>query len=242
MSELELGEAIDVAKRYTADGLEKGVCSECGAKAVTWNSTKCADHRIPGEATSHKAAPAPKPSSHAQGKAAPAGAAAVARPARPGRGAPTADEWASKFLDKTAILITALIAGSMVRRYNVNDPDDRIADSLTMTSDEAHSVARPLARVLAGSQLSKNYGRKVIDNSDLLDAGFALYDYFERVNSTLRGMAVPAAPLASVTPFRTAPEAPTPEGGDRGPTDAQVEQPGIPLAGFEHLTGANFMP
>jgi ribosomal protein L40E len=238
---LDLDEAEPVAQAADAgagqkrktnrQGFELGVCRVCGAEAPTDRATYCDEHKQAR----------PKKGTARQAPETPAATESVKRPPRPGKGAPSGDEWSTKIFDKTVILLTALLAGSMVRRYELNDPDDAIADALTMTNDEARRVARPLGRFVAGTDLNKRYGRKVLDNSDLLDAGFALYDYVERVNSTLRGLQAQQRPLASVSPIIPIPE----ERPDYGTAESPVEQqqPGIPDPGaFPNITGAVYTP
>lgn len=197
--------------RRNADGYEIGVCRVCGNDSATPSGTYCADHKTRQT----------KPSVGEDG-AVPPGNATVSRPTarRAGRGAPTGDEWSTKVFDKVVILMSALLAASMVRRYGLNDPNDDIADSLTMEGDEARRIARPLGRFMAGTSFSKKQGRRVLENSDLLDAGFALYDYFDRVNRTLR-LHTAGVPLASVTNIRE-------EGETSGPIEQETAQFGGP--------------
>ncbi len=215
--------------RRNADGYELGVCRACGQEASTPQGTYCDEHKTRQRKTS------------GEGVAAPTGTDKVTppKPVRTGKGAPSGDEWSAKVFDKLCIMGTMLFAGAMVRRYNLNDPDDGIADSLAMTDDEARRVAKPLGRFMAGTKFSKTQGRKVLENSDLLDAAFALYDYTDRVNKTLRTYTT-NQPLASVTPMRQ--PAQSPEGGaPDGPT--QQETPELRIDGdFPDLTGSIYVP
>lgn len=217
---IDFAPTVRESKRTNPDGLELGVCRVCGQEAAGPSGTYCAEHKT----------------RQAKGSESPVGtgAVSVSRPARSGRGAPTGEEWSSKVFDKAVILVTALFAGSMVRRYGLNDPNDAIADSLTMEAEEARRVARPLGRYIAGTNFSRKQGRKVLENSDLLDAGFALYDYFDRVNKTLRQYTANAT-LASVTPIRT------PEGGDDGQTEQAATDSGF-SGDFPDLSGQHYVP
>lgn len=209
-------------KPQYVDGYEKGVCRDCGQVASTPNGTYCAEHKRRQT----------KPS---EGGATPPGTQSVSR-ARTGRGAPTGDEWSTKVFDKAIILLSALLAGSMVRRYGLNDPNDAVADSLTMEAEEARRVAKPLGRFMAGTNFSRKQGRKILENSDLLDAGFALYDYVDRVNKTLRQYTAQQPPLATVTPIRE------PEGGTNGPLEQEATQSGDGGGDFPNLTGWHYVP
>ncbi len=193
--------------------VERGRCRVCGEAATTERSTYCADHKTPQSRSSQTGVTDTLPKAGTT----PERPVGVERPKQSqgrtptGRkGAPSADEWSSKIFDKSVILVTAMVAASAVRRYNVNDPDDKIADTLTATDDEARRIARPVSRFMAGTNLNRRVGRKVLDNSDLLDAGFALYDWYDRVNKTLKTFAGQTH-LASVTNIRPegAPDEPT---------------------------------
>lgn len=210
--------------QYDGAGNVKGVCRVCGLDAATPSGTYCADHKTRQRAQTE--APSGTP----------VGTTSVVKPPRStGRGAPTGDEWASRVFDKLIILLSALLAGSMIRRYGVNDPNDNIADILTMEGDEARRVARPLGRFMAGTKFSKTQGRKVLENSDLLDAGFALYDYWDRVNKTLRQY-TSTPTLASVSNIRE------PEGETNGPVEQQASESGIDFGNLPDITGAHFVP
>lgn len=171
-------------------GYELGVCRVCGAEAASRAGTYCEEHRTR----------APKGS----------GTSTVAKAQRtPRKGvAPTGDEWSGKLFGKAVLILTSLFAASSIRRYNINDPNEQIQDALTATDEECRAIAKPLGRVLAGTSFNKRYGRKVLDNSDLLDAGFALYDWYDRVNKTLKTFAGQTH-LASVQPIRPETREPT---------------------------------
>ena len=214
--------------QYDDQGNEKGVCRVCGNVASTPNGTYCAEHKTRQTKASTSDGGANTPSG--------TGTTPVSRP-RTGRGAPTGEEWSGKVFDKLIILLSALLAGTMVRRYQLNDPNDAIADALTMEGDEARRIARPLGRYMAGTSFSKKQGRRILENSDLLDAGFALYDYWDRVNKVLRAHIQTQPHLASVTPI-----VPEPEGVQHGPIEPQTTGDGEPVGDFPNLSGWNYVP
>jgi hypothetical protein len=215
-----------------AQGYVIGVCRVCDQPASTPSSTYCADHKTRQSRSDSGEARALQDVV--------TGTDTVKRTTtRTPRGAPTGDEWSTKVFDKVLILLSALLAGSMVRRDGLNDPNDAIADSLTMESDEAKRIAKPMGRFMAATKFSKTRGRQVLENSDLLDAGFALYDYFDRINKTLRQYATTPQPLGSVSPIRPTRQ---PEEGDTdGSSVTSVEQPGIPRSGFPDLSGRQYV-
>jgi hypothetical protein len=207
---VDIGGETERTRALNAQGYEKGVCRVCGDEASTPQGTYCTEHRTRQ----------PKGQTDTL---APSGNATVTGPKREPKfrkGAqPTADEWSSRIFDKGVILITALIASSAVRRYQINDPQDQVADTLTATDDEARRIAKPLGRFVSGTGFNKKHGRKILDNSDLIDAGFALYDWYDRVNKTLRTFANQQPHLATVTSI-------VPEGVINEPTQPQTGNPG----------------
>lgn len=90
---------------------------------------------------------------------------------------------------KILLLITAAYAWSQLRRMQVRDPGGAFAEALAMTDEEADAVARPIARAFNSSAAGVRYGRKIVDNSDLIDAGFALYEWYQRQTQMLEGLA-----------------------------------------------------
>jgi hypothetical protein len=213
--------------RTNSEGLELGVCRVCGDEATGPNATYCAEHRT----RQPRATEGGTDSQPSQ----PTGTAKVLRPSRSGKGAPTADEWNNKLFQKVVGAFTDVVASQLVRRYNLNDPTGEIADSLAMTNEEAGRVAKPIGRFMAGTALNKRIGRKVLDNSDLVDAAFAMYDWYDRVNKTLRGKT--PAQLASVTPIQR-----PAQGGEYVENEPEATGSGIPDGGFPNLHGANYVP
>jgi hypothetical protein len=198
------------SRSTNSQGYELGICRVCGDEATTPSATYCAEHRTRQPKGQTDTLP-------------PSGTTTVTRPKGAVKGGrkgsqPTADEWSSRIFDKAIILVTALIASSAVRRYQINDPTDQVADSLTATDDEARRIAKPLGRFVSGTGFNKQYGRKILDNSDLIDAGFALYDWYDRVNKTLRTFSTQSH-LATVSPIH-------PEGVANEPTVTQTGNPG----------------
>ncbi len=216
-----------------SQGFEMGVCRVCGQQASTASSTYCPEHKT-------RQSKSQSPGNGEGQTVSPSGTQRVSRPRASGRGAPNADEWSSKVFTKVAIIITTLYASSMVSRMGINDPDEAIVDALSMTDDEARRVAKPIGRFIAGTDLNKRMGRKVLDNSDLLDAAFALYDWQQRSQAMLKQYQG-TSPLAVVSPIR--PNTPPEDEATYGPVEQALEQPGIPNPGdFPNLSGAVFIP
>ena len=220
--EYDLGESLVQPEREPArngQGYILGVCRHCGDQASTPSSTYCDDHRTKAQ----------REGIVTTSTSLPTGTASVKRPERqPARGkTPSGDEWTTKVFDKGIIVLTTLFAASAIRRYNVNDPSGALEDELTATDEEARAIAKPLGRVMAASGLNKRYGRKVLDNSDLIDAGIALWDWYDRVNKMLKSFAgQERTHLASVSPI-------VPTGGETiEQTDPQASSVGQPFPDF----------
>ncbi len=160
-----------------AQGYEIGVCRVCGGEAATR-----------------------QPRTTATASDIPSRPKQIDKP-RTRKGQPTADEWNTRIFSKGVLIVTSLVAAGAIRRYNINDPNDAIRDQLEATDDEAKSIARPIGRFVATTGFNKRMGRQVLDNSDLLDAAFSLYEWYDRVNKTLRTFATQTH-LASVSPIR----------------------------------------
>jgi hypothetical protein len=78
--------------------------------------------------------------------------------------------------------LTLMWAWWALRRAKVPDPNGEIADSLAFTDDEAVSVGRPVARFFASTEPGRRLAPIIVENSDMLDAGFALFDWHRRTS------------------------------------------------------------
>lgn len=185
----------------------KGFCRVCGVELDDKRKRWCDDHKGQGNKL-------PKISSNKE----------------PRKGKTAATSELTTVFGKLLLLITAAYAWSQLRRMNVRDPGGAFAESLAMTDDEAESVARPIARAFNSSPVGVRYGRKIVDNSDLIDAGFALYEWYQRQSQMLEGLAaqVRKAQPDNVREMRTS-NVPVEE-------DARVRQEGgtvVPTSGID---------
>jgi hypothetical protein len=63
------------------------------------------------------------------------------------------------------------------------DPDHH--EELLMTNTEAQTIASPIARLFAASELNKRYGRRVLDSNDIVAAVVVAGLYFKRTAPVL---------------------------------------------------------
>lgn len=86
---------------------------------------------------------------------------------------------------KLAILISVIWAWSAVRRYGIPDVDGQLAETLAFTDEEAADIARPLGRLAMSNGSSAKVVAPIVENDDLIDAGFAIWEWRKRVESEL---------------------------------------------------------
>lgn len=98
------------------------------------------------------------------------------------------DNELSKTFAKVLILLTVCIAWMQLRRYGQADPSGDIAEQLAMTDEEAEAISRPIARSFNSTSTGARYGKAIVDNTDLIDAGIGMYEYISRMNRILDSM------------------------------------------------------
>ncbi|MGH7239171.1 MAG: hypothetical protein ACREHG_03785 [Candidatus Saccharimonadales bacterium] len=107
---------------------------------------------------------------------------------RPSRSAPTGTITAgraSETFAKLIIIITAIYAYGVVRRRELPDPGGKLAEELAMTDAEALPIARVIGRMASSNtHVAKAIG-PLVDNDDLIDAAFAMWDYTRRTHEVL---------------------------------------------------------
>lgn len=86
---------------------------------------------------------------------------------------------------KLLILITVAWAWSAVKKYGIPDVDGRLAETLAFTDEEAADIARPLGRLSMSNTASAKLIAPIVENDDLIDAGFALWEWRKRVDTEL---------------------------------------------------------
>lgn len=86
---------------------------------------------------------------------------------------------------KLVILISVAWAWSAVKRYGIPDVDGSLAETLAFTDEEAADIARPLGRLSMSNSASAKVVAPIVENDDLIDAGFALWEWRKRVESEL---------------------------------------------------------
>jgi hypothetical protein len=92
---------------------------------------------------------------------------------------PKVSEWNS-FMARVFVILTTFFAYIVVRNARIIDPDDKFADELAMTENEAKAIARPFSRMIAGTSFNAKHGALIVNNEDLIDAAVAAYDWTRR--------------------------------------------------------------
>lgn len=98
-------------------------------------------------------------------------------------------------LGKLLVIFTLILAWYQLRGRRIPDPNGDIAERIAFSDEESVAIARPLARVINTTDTGIRYGKTLVDNSDLVDATFAMWQWYKRMNETLdavsQGRAMP---------------------------------------------------
>lgn len=105
-------------------------------------------------------------------------------PVRRVGGAVTPTKAAGTFA-KLVILISVAWAWSAVKRYGIPDPTGDLAETLAFTDEEAADIGRPLGRLSMSNASAAKFVAPVVENDDLIDAGFAIWEWRKRVDQEL---------------------------------------------------------
>lgn len=150
----------------------QGVCEVCGNATRSNRVKKCDDCKA-------AAAAAPK-----QDKVQDSPKRNISVPVKRVGGTVTPTKAAGTFA-KLVILISVAWAWSAVKRYGIPDIDGTLAETLAFTDEEAADIARPLGRLSMSTPQSAKVVAPIVENDDLIDAGFALWEWRKRVDATL---------------------------------------------------------
>lgn len=101
-------------------------------------------------------------------------------------GTVTASKAAGSFA-KLIIIISAIWAYGAVRRYGIPDLDGSLSEELAMTNEEAADIARPIGRLAMSNSTAAKVISPIVENDDLIDAAFAIFEWQKRMNQTLAG-------------------------------------------------------
>lgn len=99
-------------------------------------------------------------------------------------GTVTASKAAGSFA-KLVIIISAIWAYAAVRRYGIPDVSGELAEKLAMTNEEAADIARPIGRLAMSNSTAAKVISPIVENDDLIDALFAIFEWQKRMNETL---------------------------------------------------------
>lgn len=159
---------IDVSSSATGPGY----CKVCGNEADGPRTTYCEDHR-----------PAPS-GTKAQGKSL-AQRNKSNSSAKPRNSASISDKKAAGSFAKLFIIISAIWAWTALRRYGIPDLTGQLSEELAFTDEEAADIARPVGRFMMSNSTTARIVGPIVENDDLVDAAFAVWEWQKRVNATL---------------------------------------------------------
>ena len=145
----------------------EGICEQCGNVTRSARVKTCDDCKAANKATSTSATTrAPK-----------------VKVGRVG-GAVTPTKAAGTFA-KLLILISVIWAWSAIKRYGIPDVTGALAEELAFTDEEAADLAKPLGRLSMSNSATAKVVGPIVENDDLIDAGFALWEWRKRVDQAL---------------------------------------------------------
>jgi hypothetical protein len=115
------------------------------------------------------------------------------KPKRASKGLPTTNDW-TPFVSKVLFYLSI----GYVWWLTEEDPDNH--GELLMQEAEAVTIASPIARLFAQSELNKRFGRKIIDSNDIIAAVVVAGLYFKRTAPYFQAKINRAMPRKGVQP------------------------------------------
>lgn len=94
-----------------------------------------------------------------------------------------------QFVAKLLAILSTLIVYQMLKRHKVRGDLDQITQDMEMTDEEAEDIAGPIGRLLVSHNSTARALKPLVDNSDIIEAGAALFTWYRRVNRTLKKLA-----------------------------------------------------
>jgi hypothetical protein len=162
----------EVVISWDPNASTEGVCETCGNATRSARVKKCDDCKAAASAKPAKQDKVPSSARNVK----------VTVPRVGGTVTPTK---AAGTFAKLVILISVAWAWSAVRRYGIPDVDGSLAETLAFTDEEAADIARPLGRLSMSNSASARVVAPIVENDDLIDAGFAIWEWRKRVDKEL---------------------------------------------------------
>ena len=163
--------ADEVVIHWDPNAPTEGVCETCGAVTRSARVKKCDDCKATAKAPKQdKVQDSPKRNIK------------VSVPKVGGTVTPTK---AAGTFAKLVILISVVWAWTAIRRYGIPDINGELAETLAFTDEEAADIARPLGRLAMSNSSSAKVIAPIVENDDLIDAGFAIWEWRKRVDAVL---------------------------------------------------------
>lgn len=159
----------EVVIHWDPDAPTVGTCTVCGNATRSNRVKKCDDCKA-GDAARSSTTPAVK-------------RAPAVKVTKVG-GTITPTKAAGSFA-KLLILISVAWAWSAVKKYGIPDVDGSLAETLAFTDEEAADLARPLGRLSMSNSTTAKAIAPIVENDDLIDAAFSLWEWRKRVDQEL---------------------------------------------------------
>jgi hypothetical protein len=144
-----------------------GQCKTCGKELSDGRASYCEEHR-PSKGVETLRNKAPK--------------------RRSGKKNGVSAEVNDGMTDVTAnilFILTLTYAYTALRGRGIPDPSGAVSEQMALTDDEAAAIGRPLARLFLSTEQGRKVAPSIVDNRDLIDAAFAAWDWFRRMNDVL---------------------------------------------------------
>jgi hypothetical protein len=111
---------------------------------------------------------------------------ASSKVATPRKGSAAAfEKQAAGTFAKLLVIITVGIAWGRIRRMGIPDPEGNLAEELSMLPEEAEPIAKVIARFTTSNATTAKIVKPLVENEDLVDAGFAIWEYNKRQSEIL---------------------------------------------------------
>lgn len=91
-------------------------------------------------------------------------------------------------ISKLLIIVTLLIMYMRVKSLGIPDSQGSLAEELAFNDEEAIAIAKPIARWSSSSAVGSRVVAPLVNNQDLIECAFALYEWNRRTDDILRQM------------------------------------------------------
>lgn len=86
---------------------------------------------------------------------------------------------------KILLLLSVVYVYGLLRAKRIPDPQGALSEELALNDEEAAALAKPLARITVSNSKAARIAKPIVENEDLIEAGFALWEWQRRIDNTL---------------------------------------------------------